>query len=263
MKPILLSALLLLLALNGFAQQMQNDYFLGKNLICPPADAKDEEMLKLGIDCFQFEKYHPTATKIFTDLIKKDSTFCDAWFFAGYSLRIQGMVKEASVFYYMADSLSNNKSEVFKQNLATTLFMAGATKVARKKFTEMVRYFPQNPEGYYGIALTSLDIKDFENGLDCINKAIGKYTYNNQGAFYMKALLLTLTGQYSDGLHFLEKCKSQFKKDDNYNAAMAVCLYRTGGEKNDEKILKAADKAKAKVKEKDKVLPELLALLPN
>lgn len=263
MKTIL-SALLVLLALNSFAQQkMQSDYFLGKDLVCPPADPKAKEMLKLGIDCFQFEKYHPTATKIFTDLIKKDSTFCDAWFFAGYSLRIQGMVKEASAFYYMADSLSANKSEVFKQNLATTLFMAGATKVARKKFSELVQYFPQNPEGYYGIALTALDIKDYSNGLENINMAIGKYNYNNESAFYMKAMLLTLTGQYSDGLHFFEKCKGSFKKDDNYNAGVAVCLYRTGGEKNDEKILKAANKAAAKIKTRDNVVPELLALLPK
>jgi len=251
--------------LNAFAQFSQqaqyDDYFLGRSFICENTDPEIKKSMKLGIDCFRLKEYYGVATQIFLKVIKKDSTNCDAHFLAGYSLRLQNRLHEATIFYYIADSLSGNKSYVFKQNLAFTAMATGATTLARKKYTEMTQYFPDSPEGFYGIAATSLQVKDFDNGLKNADIALSKYKKEDKSALYIKGILLTITDKYVEALPYLEKAKGEFKKDDNFKAAYSVCLYKVGNENNDEKKLKEAGKIAKNFERKTEILPELLQKL--
>lgn len=255
------SLIALFIFCSSFAQlstQAQYDaYFSGKNFVCDNSDPEIKELMKLGLDCFQFESYYNAASNVFLKVIGKDSTNCDAYFLLGYSLRLQNKLNEATVFYYVADSLSGNKSYVFKQNLAFAAMAIGATDMARKKYTEMTQYFPESPEGYYGIALTSLELKDYDNGLKNADIAISKYESKDKGAFYVKGMLLTLKGNHDDALPYLEKVRRDFKKDDNFNAAYSICLYTLGSRDSDKKKLKEAGKIRALIEDKEKVIPEL------
>ena len=156
----------------------------------------------------------------------------------------------------MADSLANNKSIEFKVNLATEGLRFGneeGVKIARKKYDEITKFFPENPEGYYGVALTSTMIGDIENGLNNIDIAIEKYNSENVDALFLKAVLLTLNARHEESLNYYEKVKGTFKKDDNFNGNYALSLYEVAKANNDEKMMKLAQKHYKKVKNKNEL----------
>ncbi|MFN3755152.1 tetratricopeptide repeat protein [Flavobacterium sp.] len=226
----------------------QNDYFKGKRLYCDmPKDSESKKRFKLGIECIQRNLYIGAANKIFQELIAKDSTFCDAYFFAGYTFKISNMPEDALFMYYMADSLSNNKSIEFKQNLAALSLQIGNDTFARKKFKEMTTYFPGSPEGFYGIALSSTTIGDVDYGLININLAEARYPTENKDAQFLKAILLNLNGKYQESIVYFEKVQSEFSKDDHFNGSYALSLYEVATINNDEKMLKKARKHYDKV----------------
>jgi len=217
-------------------------------------DKEFQENFKLGIDCIKANLYLGAANKLFLDLIKKDSTFCDAYFFAGYTYRLSNMDKPALVYYFLADSLSQNKSIIFKQNLAFMASKIGAFKLARKKYDEMKQYFPENPEGFYGVASTAIFLGDTENGIENLNKAISKY--NEQGIdlgdeiYFTQGILLTRSRKYLESINSFEKMSGKITKNDEYRINYAYSLMKIGKENNDEKLIKKARKIYEKIEDK-------------
>ena len=258
MKEIIVICLIFCSSLNLFSQQNTSDYFLGNRTYCKkPDNERVNKIYPLGIKCIQQNLYLGSALEIFTDVIKIDSTFCDAYFWAGYTLRLSNMNKEAVVLYYAADSLAQNRSIEFKQNLATTSMLVGKFDLSRKKFKEMTEYFPENPEGFYGIGLTSLFIEDYVNGLENINIAEKKYTTPNRDCQSLKAVLLTLNKKYEESIPYFEKVESNFKKDDTFNGCYALSLKEVGTKNSDEKMIKKSKKYYEKVQNKNG-LPEIV-----
>ena len=236
----------------------------GDKLYCELSEKKDKDLFKLGMDCIKQNLYIGAASKIFQDLTKKDKAFCDGYFFAGVTFRISNMNREAFLMYYMADSLSQNKSIEFKQNLATTSILVNKIDLARKKYTEITNYFPKSPEGYYGIALTAPMIGDFENGLENIKIAINKYEEIGPRNSQVKnetelllGILLTLNKQYENSLSHFEECEGKYKKDDNFNTHFSYSLIQVSKLKNDEKMKKKAFKIFDRIISKDEVSDEI------
>ena len=249
-KKILLFTLILL-SYNLFSQ---SDYFLGKRTYCDmPTQSDSRKEFQLGIDCIHQNLYIGAANQLFVRLIEKDSLFCDAYFFAGYTYRLSNMNKEAFAMYYMADSLSQNKSIEFKQNLAMMSVSIGNMKFARKKYLEMTKYFPSSPEGYYGIAITSPEIGDAEFGLENINIAEKKYNTEKYDIQFMKGILLNLNGKYQESIEYFEKVKSEYSKDDYFNGNYALSLYEIAILNKDDSLLKKAKKHYNKVKDKSQL----------
>lgn len=247
-KKTLLLILLLCSSNNIFSQ---SDYFLGQRTYCDmPTQNDSRKDFQLGIDCIHQNLYIGAANQLFQRLIKQDSLFCDAYFFAGYTFRLSNMKKEAFAMYYMADSLSQHKSIEFKQNLAMMSVTIGNIQFARKKYLEMIKYFPSSPEGYYGVAITSPEIGDFDFGLENINIAEKKYNVENKDVQFIKAILLNLNGKYHESIDYFEKVQSKFSKDDYFNGNYALSLYEIAMLNKDAKLLKKAKKHYNKVKDK-------------
>lgn len=234
------------------ATYAQTDYFLGQKTYCKkPNDERSVKIFDLGLRCIRENKYLGSANEIFNELIKKDSTFCDAYFLSGYTYRLSNMNKEAVVMYYMADSLAQNKSIEFKQNLATVSMLVGQFELSRKKYTEMTTYFPGSPEGYYGIALTSMFIGDIENGLKNINIAEQKYNEDNKDCISLKATLLSMNAKHEEAIPYFEKVESKFSKQDAFNGFFALSLLEVGKKTNNEKMLKKSRKYYNKIIDKN------------
>jgi len=251
MKHILLLLSVLFCLINISAQQNQTDYFLGNRTYCKKPDTERfNQIYPLGIKSVQQNLYLGAAFKIFAEVIETNQSFCDAYFWAGYTLRLSNMEKEAVIFYHAADSLAQNRSIEFKQNLATLAMKVGRMTFSRKKFQEMTEYFPESPEGYYGIGLTSLFLEDYKNGLENINIAENKYNTPNKDAQCLKALLLTLNEKYDEALPYFEKVESNFKKDDTFNGCYALSLKQIGIKNSDEKMIKKSKKYYEKVQNK-------------
>ena len=162
-----------MLSIKGFAQ---DSYFLGKTNYCTPEKADSKQIFEGAMTALNFPKLYLPTTMALLKTVKEDPKYCDVFFLAGYYARLQNLHKEALVLYYAADSLSQNKAPIFKQNLAIQFMRFGKVDKAREKYEEMVKYFPDNPEGYYGFAITSPEFGDYEKGLENINIAIEKYS---------------------------------------------------------------------------------------
>lgn len=255
MKKRILFIISIFIGANLFSQ---TDYFKGKRTYCEfPNNERVKEIFPIGIECVQNNIYLGSAVEIFNDVIEIDSSFCDAYFWAGYAYRLSDMNKEAVVMYYMADSLAQNKSLEFKQNLATTSMLIGADELARKKFEEIKEHFPSSPEGFYGVALTSTLLGDVDYGLENINVAEKKYNHLNADIALLKAILLTLNEEHAASLLYYEKVKSKFNKSDHFNGHYALSLYEVGIINNDEKLLKLARKHFNRVKNKNELTDEM------
>jgi len=154
-----------------------------------PDNERAKKIFPLSIESIKRDLYLGSVAEIMTDMIKIDSTFCDAYYWAGYALKKSDLNKEAVAMYYMADSLAQNKSLEYKLNLATTSMIVGADDLARKKYEEIKEYFPNSPEGFYGVALTSTIIGDVGYGLENVNIAEKNYNQQNADTQLLKAIL--------------------------------------------------------------------------
>jgi len=244
--------------------QSQSDYFEGKRLYCESENQEAIRLFNIGIETLHLntslnKKFLKKTSDVFFRAYQTDTTFCDAMFFTGYTLRLLND-KNALVFYYMADSLANNKSIEFKMNLATESLRFEndeGVKIARKKYNEITEFFPESPEGYYGIALTSTMIGDVDNGLKNIDTAIEKYNVENKDALFLKSVLLTLNARHEESLGYYNKIKGSFKKDDNFNGNFALSLYEVAKTNNDEKMMKLAQKHYKKIKNKNELTEQM------
>lgn len=107
MKRIILA--ILILSINFTFSQ---NYFEGKNLYCKSQNPEAMKIFKNGIEILYLnkslnKKYLKITSNIFFDAYKKDTTFCDALFFAGYTLRLLGD-KNALVLYMQQIVLITN-----------------------------------------------------------------------------------------------------------------------------------------------------------
>jgi len=258
MKQILITIIIFLSHLNLYSQQNTSDYFLGNITYCKkPNNERVNKIYPLGIKSVQQNLFLGAAFQIFSEVIETDNSFCDAYFWAGYTLRLSNMEKEAVIFYHAADSLAQNRSIEFKQNLATLSMKVGRISFSRNKFKELIKYFPESPEGYYGVGLTSLFIEDYVNGLENINIAEKKYNSTNKDCQSLKAILLTFNEKYEESLPYFESVESSFKRDDTFNSCYALSLQQVGIKNSDEKMIKKSKKYYEKVQEKNGV-PEVV-----
>jgi tetratricopeptide (TPR) repeat protein len=253
----MINKLTLIVSLFTFNLIFSQDYMSGQKKYCETSDPKILELYDLGFRSLQFKDMIGASTNVFFDITKKAPTLCDAYFWTGYTLRLQNKPKLALAFYYTADSLSNNKSIEFKQNLAMTSILVGKIDLARKKYSEMINYFPESPEGFYGFALTSTMIGDVEKGLENIKIAIEKYgERNNQiknETELMYGILLTLNKKYEESLIHFEECSSKYRKDDNFNIHYSLSLLKVAELTNDEKMKKKGLKLYEKIEKKEEI----------
>tara|TARA_R110002050_G_scaffold171581_2_gene303650 strand:+ start:921 stop:1724 length:804 start_codon:yes stop_codon:yes gene_type:complete len=261
MKRILIFIIFISTFSNISSQAIYSDYLAGNRTYCPkPTDERSLKIYNLGIECVQRNQRLDAAFAFFAEMIEKDNSFCDAYFWAGYTLRLSNKNKEAVIFFDAADSLAQNKSIEFKQNLATTCMILGLDKYAREKYEELVKYFPYSPEGYYGIALTSTTIGDVEYGLENLNIAETKYKTLNEDVQFLKAILLTLNGKHQESLRYYDSSSTKFARNDNFKSHYAFSLYQVGLLNNKKKLLKTAREYYSNVVYKNQVREEIRVL---
>ncbi|PKF75814.1 tetratricopeptide repeat protein [Chryseobacterium sp. PMSZPI] len=239
---------ILILSAKGFSQS----YFSGKINYCTPQKEDSKKKFDVVIKALQFPKLYERATRGMVHVAAQDSTYCDAYFMAGYLFRLQEKYEEALAYYYVADSLAQNRSPEFKQNLAIEMMRIERADLAREKFQEMVKYFPTNPEGYYGIANTAIVLNDFDNGLSNLKKAEKLYESSGEvkvDVKYMYGMLNCLKENYEEALPYFDEVYSTYKKDKGYLSLYALTLIKVGKAKNDEKLIKKAWKTYEKIKD--------------
>lgn len=252
----LLTIFILVFCIKGFSQ----NYFSGKINYCTPKNIESKKKFDAAILALQYPKFYEKAANALVLVGDKDPTYCDAFFLAGYLFRLQDKHEDAIAYYYVADSLAQNKALIFKQNLAVEFMRFDQLGRARKTYAEMIKYFPESPEGYYGMANTTISVGDYDNGLEHLRKA--EKLYENSGSVkddvkYMFGILYALKEDYKTALPYLEEVYSTYKKEDGYLATYALTEAKVATENNDESLKMKAKKHYEKIKDIKKV-PENL-----
>lgn len=259
--------IMLMCFIGNLSAQPLKSYFKGEKLYCPTESVEAMELFKTGIKTLHLntslnKNYLDKTADIFFRAYQLDTTFCDAAFFTGYTYRLMDS-KNSLVFYYMADSLANNKSVEFKINLANEALKFDkeyGVKLARKKYLEVVNFFPDDPEGYYGMAFTSIIIGDVKDGLENINMSIYKYLENsmnvNDDVYFLKAILLTMNGYYYESIDLFKESVN-YKNNDQYKTYYALSLLKISEKNNDIKMKKKAQKLYKKIKNKDALTDDI------
>lgn len=255
-------ALLLLFNLSSLlslAQESNKEYSFDKiQLECPTMNSKLIDYYKSGLDALNYPRLANTAGKIFFSIINEDKSLCDAYFYTGVALTKQGKHEAALNYYYYADSLSVKSNSDFKQELAEAAIRIHNIGLARKKYEELVKVFPEDPDGYYGIGLTATSLGDVDNGLAHLVIAEEKYTdegtwttTRENEVYLMHALLLTMVKRYNEAIVYFDKCSNAYNALDDYNANYALATYNLYIETKDEKWKTLSKLAFDKIKDKD------------
>lgn len=244
-----------------YAQNIAKEYtFETLELSCPTDDTDVLELFKTGLKALNSPKYYNIAGKVFFSIIQRDKTLCDAYFFTGVSLTKQDKHEAAVSYYYYADSLSSKSNSEFKEELAEAALRVNNIGLARKKYEELVKDFPNDPDGYYGIGLTATTIGDIANGLQKLSIAEELYiaentwtTQREQEVYLMKGILFITDTQYIAGLEYLDKCFDTFHTLDDYNANYALACLELSKDSKEEKYKQKVIEALSRIKDKDKL----------
>ncbi len=266
---ILLPFLFTMITNISFTQELPGynpDYFFGNYTHCRTENSEARKLFDDGIKILHLNhklerRYLLLNAEVFAKAVLKDTTFCDAYFFAGYTLNLAHQYREAFAFHKVADSLAPKPIFLYKQNLAAVCLKVGLEKEAKKCYQEIVTYFPENPEGYYGLALSSTIFGDVDNGLINIEKAYRLYEMympkKKDDVQLLYGILLVLNNKFPESLVHFEKCNSKYKKLDDFNYHYSYGLLKTAQANNDEKMKKKAQKTFKKVKDQSIVNPEI------
>lgn len=258
---IVLFLLFCLFTSSGYAQSKSIEYsYEDKAFSCPSDDIEVIDLYTTGLKALNYPKFYNVAGKIFFSLVERDKTLCDAYFFTGVALTKQEKHETAINYYYYADSLASKSNSIFKEELAEAALRIGNVGLARKKYEELIKDFPEDPDGYYGIGLTATTIGDIANGLQKLSVAEGLYIAENtwtpqrqQEVYLMKGILFITDTQYRSGLEYLDKCFNTFSKLDDFNANYAIACDELYKETQDESYKIKIQEALSRIEDKKKL----------
>ncbi len=260
--------LVILTSYQLFAQKVKKEYnFSLVKLECPTDNNKLIDYYKSGFEALNYQWLANTAGKIFFNIIQEDKSLCDAYFYTGISLTKQDKHQAALNYYYYADSLATNSNADFKQALAEAAVRVGNVGLARKKYEELIKDFPNDPDAYYGMGLTATSIGDVKNGLSNLLIAEEKYllegtwdTIRKSEVFLMRGILFTMDKQYQEAINAFDHCSEVFNDLDDFNANYALASYKLYQESQDEKWKEVSKTAFERIKAKDKLRKSYLEM---
>lgn len=201
-------------------------------LACPTENKEIIDLYETGFLALEKTAYSNTAGRIFFQIIQLDKSLCDAYYYTGLALIKQDKDEAAYSYLYYADSLATQPNLTFKTALAASALRLGNVGLARKKYEEVKHYFPNSPEGYYGLSLTATSLGDVVEGLVNTDRTLAKYKTTGgltkdreQEIYLIKAILLRMNTQYEKALEFFELSKDNFGTTTDYLANYALTTY--------------------------------------
>ncbi|MBB1140944.1 M48 family metallopeptidase [Myroides sp. WP-1] len=201
-------------------------------LVCPTTNKEILDLYNMGFSALEQTEYYNTAGRIFFQIIQQDKKLCDAYYYTGVALTKQDKDNAAYTYLYYADSLATQPTLTFKVALAESALRIDNIGLARKKYEEIKQYFPNSPEGYFGLSLTATSIGDIVEGLVNTDRTLAKYKntgllteQREQEIYFIKAILLRMNTQYDKAIAFFEKSKPYFGTTTDFLANYALATY--------------------------------------
>ncbi|MGG5508190.1 MULTISPECIES: tetratricopeptide repeat protein [unclassified Myroides] len=226
-------------------------------LSCPTTNEEIVALYKMGFSALEQTEYYNTAGRIFFQIIQKDKELCDAYYYTGVALTKQDKDNAAYTYLYYADSLAIQPTLTFKVALAESALRIDNIGLARKKYEEIKQYFPDSPEGYFGLSLTATSLGDIVEGLVNTDRTLAKYKntgllteQREQEIYFIKAILLRMNAQYDKAISFFEKSKPYFGTTTDFLANYALATYELYKQTKEAKWKIESQQALAQIQDK-------------
>lgn len=267
MKKYLTAFVVLFVFITGFAQmQNSNKYDLDRvKFVCQPSSQEIKDLYTTGFAAMKSEGNIDIAGKIFLNILNKDESMCDAHFWIGVCLTEMKKEKNAVMYFYYADSLATKSNLIFKRELAEAGIRVGLLGLADQKYTEIIRDFPNETEGYLGLAVVATSSGNVKDGLSNLVLAESKLDSNAPLFFkqqnqiqLMYGILYTLRQEYEKAIEHLEKCKDSYKALDDWNANYAWATYNMYLNTHKIEWRQASEHALSQIKDKDNLKESFL-----
>lgn len=196
-------------------------------IYCKSSNKKAQELFENGRKSLSMGMYEH-AQKFFYYAAKEDSNFCDANFYLGYTYRLNDEWKYAANYYIEAYE-TNNKVPHFVQNLGHALLVLGYYKKSLEVYLHLTEIDPNNPEGFYGVALAqeaqnidSMAIKNLNQSIKLYNSK--KVTIGSE-VNYLMGILYSKTGKYQHSISELEKVYGDFEEQAEMNYYLGMSYF--------------------------------------
>lgn len=234
-------------------------------LACSTDNKEIIDLYETGFSALQKTTYYNTAGRIFFQIIQQDKSLCDAYYYTGIALTKQDKDDAAYTYLYYADSLATQPQMPFKIALAESALRIGNVGLARKKYEEIKQFFPERPEGYYGLSLTATSVGDLVEGLVNTDRTLAKYKNTGnltpereQEIYFIKAILLRMNTQYDKAIEFFEKSKELFGTTTDYLANYALATYELYKQTREEKWKRESQQALEQIHDKEALKEDFL-----
>jgi tetratricopeptide (TPR) repeat protein len=135
------------------------------------------------------------ALKFFKKATKEDKEFAFAWDMVGITQRRQGDYKEA-VKSYKKSLKIDPRGKMPLQNLPIAYRLLEKFDKAADVYKDLIKFYPEDPEGYFGLGQCGIFQKDDDMAID--NMMIAFTKYNEINSPYKQDAEITLVSLYKE-----------------------------------------------------------------
>jgi len=157
----------------------------------------------LGI-AYASEQRYVEAENVFRSALDNNPNLTDNYKNLSMVLSHQGKQTEAIEYLHKALDLDNNNVDILK-SLGKLYREAGQTTVSIECYNHVIRFAPEDSEGYLGLALSLADNRDTQAALNKLHKAL-QLQPNSKWILYNLANLYEKSNQLEDAQKFANAC---------------------------------------------------------
>lgn len=195
------------------------------DVLCPTAN---EEARRLYNDALVFARQgnYERAKEGYLKAVEKDPRYCDAMDNIGQLLRREGDIKQA-ISWYKRSIAAKPDNAVAHQDLAVAYGMQGNADKTLEEYQWLVRNDPGNPEGYYGLGMTFLDLGKPSEAIMALERAEILYRANSspflEDAQYLLGAAFFGRKEYRKARDYLLLSYPSRKGDPSANYLLGLC----------------------------------------
>ena len=220
-----------------------NSITIPNTIYCGSSNQKAMELFQTGKDALDIGMTDQ-AQKLFYYAVQKDTNFCDANYYLGYTYRLKNDWEHAASYYLAAYEINDSVPHI-TQNLGHSLLILGYYDKSVAIYSRLVEINPNDPEGYYGISMAKEALGEDDTALTNLNKSIDLYKEKRMRigpeVTYLLGILYAKTEKYNLSIKELKGVYGKFGNQPEINYYLGISYYY---DKSNVKIQKRNDNAK-------------------
>ncbi len=214
----------------------QRTYRGGRSVKAVQFYKRAELQAKLGND--------QLAKRLYINAIGEDDHFIEALDNLGDLYRENGNL-DSAVFFYKLSLEAKPRGILARQNLAATYQLLGNDEYAIEEYHQLLNYYPNYPEAYYGLAKVYLARKSYFRGITYAETALRKFMDSDDDERIADTRMLLaraymMDNQYETAKKILKANKKDFGHKPFYHYYLGVCYLKLDKDKKAEKYLNKA-----------------------